>query len=204
MNPEVQPLTPPAGRPKIWRTRYLIDRPFQLNFSLLLVLIAAINTFFFSMLFFLYDQELAFVYQNLLALEKLPAEVAQTGFSILAKTIIFVAIFETVFIILLGIFFSHRIAGPLYNMRLRMKEMIAGRYPQRIRLRKDDMLHEFAGVMDELVQKLRSETLEEVQWLEAVAPQLHDAGQRQKLDQILARKKNAIAPAPVAPPAKQS
>jgi hypothetical protein len=182
----------PSGRPHVLRRTYLIDRPFQLNFSLLLLLIAAVNIFFFSMLFFFYDQKVAYDYQNALALDSIPPELRQMSFSLFIKTIVAAIFFETLLVGMLGVFFSHRIAGPLYNMRQRMKEMIAGTYPEKIRLRKDDMLHEFAAEMNTLLQKLRGEMAEEAALLEAVAPAVGDGDQQAKLRAVIERKKSAL------------
>lgn len=182
------------SRPLVFRRRYLIDRKFQLNFSLLLLIIAAVNVFFFCMLFFFYDQEVSFVYQNILGLEYLPEDIKQIGFSIFIKTIIFAVIFETIFILMLGIFFSHRIAGPVFNLRQRIKEIIAGHLPQQIRLRKDDMLQEFAKDMDQLVQKMRTETAAEIELLEKLRGTVAEA-EKDNLSQLIEKKKTLLTTA---------
>ncbi len=177
---------------KRFRKKYLIDKKFQLNFSMLLLVIAAINVFFFSMLFYFYNQHLNFLYQNIAGIYALPEEMAELGFGVLIKTIIFGIVFETIFIILLGIFFSHRIAGPVFNLRRRVKEIMDGKIPTHVKLRKDDMLQDFANDMDALVKKLREDTEEDIEILTKALETTTDTELKNKITALLEKKKNSL------------
>lgn len=52
---------------------------------------------------------------------------------------------------LVGILISHRIAGPLYRIEKILKEASEGNIQQRIRLRKNDQLHELASIINQLL-----------------------------------------------------
>ena len=62
--------------------------------------------------------------------------------------ILFVAIQVT----LLTVFFSHKIAGPVYRFEVALRRVIAGDYACRIRLRKRDELQELAATMNEALK----------------------------------------------------
>jgi len=50
---------------------------------------------------------------------------------------------------------THRLAGPLYRIRVTMVGMARGVFPAQIRLRKNDMLNEEAAVLNQLLSNLR-------------------------------------------------
>jgi hypothetical protein len=137
------------------RRHYLVDKNLQLNFSLLLIMIGAINAIFFSFIFYFFSQQTALIYKPLLIEPEVQSGVIQLMENTFWRTVLFGAIFECMMIILLGIFFSHRIAGPLFKISRYLKEVGAGRYPGLIKLRKDDMLKNFAETVNEMIVSLK-------------------------------------------------
>ena len=54
----------------------------------------------------------------------------------------------------LSIYLTHRLAGPLFRLEQTARELIRGNLALRIRLRKGDELHELAGLLNEVLDKL--------------------------------------------------
>lgn len=52
-----------------------------------------------------------------------------------------------------GILYTHRIAGPLYNINRSLQKALHGKLHHEIRLRKKDLLHETAGLINQVLQK---------------------------------------------------
>lgn len=52
------------------------------------------------------------------------------------------------------LFVSHRIAGPIYRINSVLREMIEGRYPDKVALRRGDHFHATADLLTELSRKL--------------------------------------------------
>ncbi len=56
--------------------------------------------------------------------------------------------------------YSHRIAGPIYRINAVLREMLEGRYPASVLLRKGDHLQGTADLLGQLAQKLSAESEE--------------------------------------------
>jgi nitrogen fixation/metabolism regulation signal transduction histidine kinase len=59
-------------------------------------------------------------------------------------------------IVLLTVFFSHRLAGPIYRLEKACNHMIAGDYTEEIHLRKHDEMKRLAGLLNEVNRKTRA------------------------------------------------
>ncbi len=51
-------------------------------------------------------------------------------------------------VLVLGVLYSHRVAGPLYKVRRHASEMAEGRFDARIRFRRKDAVHDLAGALN--------------------------------------------------------
>ncbi|MBI4948802.1 MAG: hypothetical protein HY955_01505 [Deltaproteobacteria bacterium] len=49
-----------------------------------------------------------------------------------------------------AIFSSHKVVGPVYRFEIALKDLIAGNYSSRVRIRKDDEFKEMEGLLNEL------------------------------------------------------
>jgi len=52
-----------------------------------------------------------------------------------------------------GVFYSHRIAGPIYNINRCLQRALQSDLHYEIRLRKQDFFHDTAGLLNEVLQK---------------------------------------------------
>ncbi len=52
-----------------------------------------------------------------------------------------------------GIMYTHRIAGPLYNINRSLQRALHGKLHHQIRLRKKDLLHETVGLINQVLEK---------------------------------------------------
>jgi nitrogen fixation/metabolism regulation signal transduction histidine kinase len=50
-----------------------------------------------------------------------------------------------------GLFFSNRIAGPIYNLRNSIERILNGESPREIKLRKDDYFHDLSAQINRLI-----------------------------------------------------
>jgi len=73
-----------------------------------------------------------------------------------------------VFVIgVLGIYFTHKVAGPIYKMKLLLKQVADGKLNVNARLRKGDELQDFFDVFAAMVENLRARKTAEVALLDA-------------------------------------
>ncbi len=76
-------------------------------------------------------------------------------------------------IVLMTIFFSHKVAGPIYRFERVCHELIEGNYDQRVVLRKGDEMQNLAGLLNEAIKNTRDR-------LKA----LKDAGTREEKESV--------------------
>jgi predicted secreted Zn-dependent protease len=100
---------------------------------------------------------------------------------------------------LLGLLFTHRVAGPVYVMSLYVSALAAGRYPRLRPMRQKDELRGFFDRFAEAVERIREREAEEARALsralDALRPLATSAEARAALDtlsELQARKSQAI------------
>jgi nitrogen fixation/metabolism regulation signal transduction histidine kinase len=76
----------------------------------------------------------------------------------------------------LGIFITHKVAGPIYKMKLLLNQVAEGRMKVQARLRKGDELQDFFDVFAHMVDKMRERQAREVGDLERAIEAAKTAG----------------------------
>lgn len=107
----------------------------------------------------------------------------------------------TIFLGLITVLLSHRVAGPAYRLVLSMRRILGGDYNFKVKLRKKDYLQDVAAQMNDLIDdlRMREEKLKELD-AEAdrlrgmiasagVSPEIHDSVERISLglDSVLVK-----------------
>jgi len=79
-----------------------------------------------------------------------------------------------------GVWFTHKIAGPVYKMKMLLRQVGDGRLVFQGRLRKGDELQDFFEAFSSMVDKLRDRQAREVAELEAAIRMAGEAGASQE------------------------
>lgn len=142
------------------RRRYLtypfVDRRFQFNVGLLLALVGFVNAVVFSLVLFLYSRESFFHVVNYLPEPFLGPELLEQQLRMWLKVIVFFAVPEALLLLLLGLFFSHRVIGPVHGVSLRLRKVAKGQVPEPIYGRQDYFLEHLVKEMNEAITKLQA------------------------------------------------
>ena len=85
---------------------------------------------------------------------------------------------------MLGIYFTHKVAGPIYKMKMLLKQVGDGKLNFKGRLRKGDELQEFFDAFARMVDELRRRQAKEVTELDAAIDAARAAGAS---DEVLAK-----------------
>jgi methyl-accepting chemotaxis protein len=64
------------------------------------------------------------------------------------------ALGSTAFVIMIGVFLLHRIAGPIYRLKTHMLGIVAGEAPRPLRFRDDDQLRDLADLFNDMMRHL--------------------------------------------------
>jgi hypothetical protein len=132
------------------RTR-IVDRQFQLGLAVRLLLVLTILFAVGLLLAFAPSYYVLATTNDLKSLEPAAAE-----FLVLNKRLLPAALLSLAGIFLYAIFFSHRIAGPLYRVNAILRALIEDRDPPIVKFRDDDYFQPTAALLKELSEKMRA------------------------------------------------
>jgi nitrogen fixation/metabolism regulation signal transduction histidine kinase len=76
-----------------------------------------------------------------------------TFFDLMWKPMTAVLLFNVIVLIAANIYYSHRIAGPVYRMKKVVQQKLDGQKVEPIRFRKDDEFQELADLVNRLMEK---------------------------------------------------
>ena len=180
----------PGARPAPFRRRtVLLDRGFQLRYSLLLATLGAAAVALLG--------ALAYQVHASAAGSEPSAQMSAAGQTLLWLTVV-AALGTAVVLGLFGLLLTHRVAGPVHVMGLYMAALADGRYPRLRPLRKGDELRQFFERFREAVDRIRSREADEARALShvlaalapiAVSPEAREA--LATLEALHARKRQA-------------
>jgi nitrogen fixation/metabolism regulation signal transduction histidine kinase len=77
---------------------------------------------------------------------------------------------------LVGIYFTHKVVGPIYKMKMLLRQVGDGKLNFQGRLRKGDELQDFFETFQQMVEKLKARQAKEVATLEAALEEARTAG----------------------------
>jgi hypothetical protein len=132
------------------RTR-LVDRQFQLGLAVRLLLVLTILFAVGLLLAFAPSYYVLATQNDLKSIEPAAAE-----FLVLHRRLLPAALLSLAGIFFYAIFFSHRIAGPLYRINTILRALIEDRDPPVVNFRDDDYFQPTAALLKELSEKMRS------------------------------------------------
>ena len=134
------------------RRTYYIEKKFQTKYILLTILLLLTYTFAFIIVIFSpYILTLYFDFYSLSA----KAEAART--LLLLHTKVWPGIAGIILLFgVLSIFFTHKIAGPLYRLKKNISEITNGNLDVKVTLRKGDDLKDLAEHVNKLAEELRT------------------------------------------------
>jgi len=93
-----------------------------------------------------------------------------------------------VFVIgVLGIYFTHKVAGPIYKMKLLLNQVADGRLNVNAKLRKGDELQDFFDVFAHMVDNLRAQKTSELASLDAAISDVKAKGSSEEVLGVFAR-----------------
>ncbi|GEM_PF-1312170 len=141
-------------KPSFYRRQYLVDKKLQFRIAMAMVIEVALITLVLSLIL-LYVND---YYLGLITYFIGTSEAQQISLSDISRGIKWflvggVSVSSLIFAII-GIFVSHKIAGPIYRLKKNMIQVRNGIYNREIRFRKDDQLHDMADVFNEMSMAL--------------------------------------------------
>lgn len=152
-----------TNNPKRFRFRYFIDKPFQTKFILRFVLVILLGLTVTMGILAYYSQTkfqegIYLKYEKIDTITKggVPQAVPKkimtfNRLQLFWRPVVFVSVFYMVLLIIFGLFYSHRMAGPLYRIQKNLQGFIEGDDLKDIRIRKNDHFQELVTLLNQLL-----------------------------------------------------
>lgn len=157
-------------RPRFMRKRYLIARGFQLRYTGTILLLMFLTAGFCSYVIYyatmiIFGEKLANVYPQ----GQLKMIVGSVNMKILISMIVISPVVGFI-----GIFLSHKIAGPIYRIEKFLTAMAAGDLSSRITLRKGDELVSTADAINRFSEAFKANVTREKAHMENALRELYN------------------------------
>ncbi len=75
------------------------------------------------------------------------------AFDLYWKPIVLISLANLLLIVIFSLFYSHSMAGPVYNIKRSLEELRDGKTPRHIRVRKGDQFKDLAELLNEVIEK---------------------------------------------------
>lgn len=174
------------------RKIYLINRPFQIKFSLLISIIVVLISLVFPIA--VYDIMNSFIdfahNHNPSAVTSITAQKKEILLNIIFSQAVIAAVF-----FLVSIFFSHKIAGPLYKLSMHLEKIRSHNRPGKLFFRKGDYFQDLAEDINKTFSSLSEEVDKQKSELEELSSKVSPEHQENilKVSQELDKIKNNLS-----------
>lgn len=142
---------------KIKRRNYFIDKSFQAKFIFKFCLIVVIASLLLTALLFYFSQD-----STTVAIENTRVTVKSTAdfmLPVFIQTVAIVFAAAALTVLLLSLFVSHKIAGPLYRIRKEIDALGKGDFSRNFNLRRKDQLKDLATSLNQMCNSLKNRHL---------------------------------------------
>jgi len=133
---------------KYRRRNFFIDKSFQAKFIIkFCILVVVASLLIGALTLFLNSKTTTVAFENLKVVVKSTSDFILPTLPLIILT---VSLFAGIATILITLFASHKIAGPLYRLTLELEKMKQRDFSGKVRIRADDQLQKVAGEFEEL------------------------------------------------------
>jgi methyl-accepting chemotaxis protein len=142
-----------------WNRRYLVDRRFQMKYTLMVVLASSVLFGLFG--YQLYKGELART--EILKIQNLDVQgLVQSQDSHVLWYLAGFFVLQVASLVVLGILITHRIAGPMFRVHQYLEELAKGGEVKPLdKIRSRDEFHEFFESLSDLIDRFRARSAEQ-------------------------------------------
>jgi methyl-accepting chemotaxis protein len=145
------------------RTNFVVERNFQFKYTLILAAAGAVISVFYGWVVWTFIER---NYNFLLSFEftNSPQIVSQirTEQRFLFLNLIFICLFLVLVVSGLGVVITHRMAGPVFVLKKKLKALTEGDYTATLKLRRGDEFHNLQEIYNAMVVGLQEETRDDI------------------------------------------
>ncbi|HLB59429.1 MAG TPA: hypothetical protein VJL87_05035 [Bdellovibrionota bacterium] len=157
------------------RKQFIILKEFQVRFSLLLALVGFLVTLVVGLIIYrIYNYNINVLAEKGVVMSPAVIDFLSSMRSNIFHSLIAIFVGVTALLLLLGMFVSHRMAGPIYALLRQMRLLTHGDYNASLLLRKGDEFQILMGGYNDLVTSLQNRVKEDLIRLSRIKAELDD------------------------------
>jgi len=140
-----------------------------------------------ALLYFFASKTTTVSFENTKAVVKSTADFI---FPVLIQTLIVVSVVVAIFAIMLTLYVSHKIGGPVYRFKKELELIEQGDFSSEFRIRRKDQFQDLAQLLNSVKKKLRGELTgikEELKELESAVNSLPEGEGKNTLSQVIVK-----------------
>ncbi len=143
-----------GGMIKFRRRNYLVNKKLQLEFSWLLMLQTAVPIVILGGSLYIVNKLYLLALQRIVGITAITDADVQgiLNFSIMAMIVLLITV--SMLLLLIGIMFSHHIAGPLYKIEDSLDRILRGEKIEPLKFRKSDAVNGLSEKFNALIRKI--------------------------------------------------
>lgn len=183
-------------KPQVFRRQYLVERGFQLRYTLLLSLVGAVASGVFGLMVLVLQRNMR---ADLPLTQELLSAFSETD-TTLTWLIVALTVLMAGALGVFGLLLTHRVAGPVFVMNHYVQALSKGRFPRVRPLRKHDELQTLFETFGTALDSLRQRETQEAELLDTVVSAFGPLSQSPEAQKLLAqlgavrdRKREAVA-----------
>jgi signal transduction histidine kinase len=145
------------------RTQYIIAKQFQLRFSILLSVVGvAVTAIIGFILYGVLAKTQSLLLGTNIVLSPEVIDFLQQQRSLFLYSLLGTFVGVTVVLLVMGIFVSHRLAGPIFAIGRKMNDLSQGNFNATLHLRKNDEFQDLKDKFNNLVKSLQNQVKSEL------------------------------------------
>lgn len=183
------------------RRRLIVDKPMQYRMVRLLLGVWGVNTLFFAaVLYFFYRLHLAQFY-DLMPRRDVVSSISTS--TLVALLVAYLVAFGLVKVVLIGLYFSNHIAGPLYRVRMALGRIREGDLNVEVAFRDGDFLSNFPEAFNQTVRSVREREVNDLERLRMIEASLKEPEKARALVRSFVEAKEARVGLPASAPQEE-
>ena len=173
-------------KPKVHaRRRYLVNKQVQLSYSMYLILTATLMILIYGTSLWFLNKVHLDLFHKIVGEDALPKSYIASIQNQFAIAVPLAIVAVSCLLLILGIYVSHRIAGPMYRITKNLNMIGVENQIDTIQIRKRDQLKEMADAFNHMVHTLKDRMYQDIRLIDHVRAkisQLHDSLKGESLD----------------------
>ncbi len=175
------------------RTRYLIDRDFQLKYAFLLSVIAIVTSVLIGgLVYFSLKESYSVLLKAGIADQPEIQALIIHWKSFLTRYLLMILALLVIFLTVLGILITHKMVGPIWVLKRHLQKVSEGSYGNIMSLRKGDEFQDVKDEFNKMIVSLQQKEKQDIIILKNLSAKISDPNIFKEFEKIIRKKESHL------------